>query len=542
MATEAPESIIKRMTVLKGKRDTWDIRFQELANFIQPRDADFTLKRTPGSKRHAKIFDGTAEDAAERFASGLHNSLTSEGNPWFFLKAADEEITNRRDVKIWLEDTTRRMYAVFNSPLHNFHPSQFEKYGDIGVYGTAIQFIGDEPGIGPYFQSHFLGTSYIDVDNLGRVDSVYRTFKLTARAAVQKFGVVPEVIRRSSEDSNTKKEFEFLHAVRPRPQEVQRFGNRTFPWASTYILMETKERVSEGGFLEFPFIIPRWAVNSEEIYGRSPGSRALADVKMLNAMEKTQLIGLQKMVDPPLEYPDDGYLRTVDLRPGALNVRRASMIGTNDRITPILTGGRPDLGEGKEEQKRQAIRRAFYNDVFELPSPIAPDGDVLHEGNLTVATRLRDRMAILGPIFSRLKTEDLSPMINRTLQIMVRRGMVQPVPEILQGANFVVEYVNPLAIAQGAGDVGAILQAVDALGSLAQVKPEVFDRLNPDMISSIIADRLNVPTLALFSDEQMAELRANRERAAAEQRQAELNQTNAGTVKQLSAPEGNAVN
>ena len=45
----------------------------------------------------------------------------------------------------------------------------------------------------------------------------------------------------------------------------------------------------------------------------------LPDIKMANAMTRTVIVGAQKMVDPPLLAPSDGFLNPIRTTPGGIN-------------------------------------------------------------------------------------------------------------------------------------------------------------------------------------------------------------------------------
>ena len=123
--------------------------------------------------------------------------------------------------------------------------------------------------------------------------------------------------------------------------------------------MQTKMVMSEGGFEELPYVVPRFLKATGEVMGRSPAMVALPDVKMLNLMSKTIIQAAQKMIDPPLLVPDDGFLLPIRTQPGGLNFYRA---GSRDTITPLNTGANIPIGLSMEDQRRQAIRSAFYVD------------------------------------------------------------------------------------------------------------------------------------------------------------------------------------
>ena len=111
-------------------------------------------------------------------------------------------------------------------------------------------------------------------------------------------------------------------------------------------------------------------------------------------------------------------------------------MGPQDRITPLVTNARIELNEAKMGQVRQAIERAFYLDLLELPGPTAADGDVLRFPATEVAARQRDRLSILGPIVARQESEMLGPMVLRTLSIMIRNDMLLAAPQALIEADF----------------------------------------------------------------------------------------------------------
>ena len=62
--------------------------------------------------------------------------------------------------------------------------------------------------------------------------------------------------------------------------------NKNMAFASYYIDMESKKLMSESGFEEMPYIVPRFLKATGEVMGRSPAMVALPDVKMLNLMSK----------------------------------------------------------------------------------------------------------------------------------------------------------------------------------------------------------------------------------------------------------------
>ena len=510
--------ILEEYEDMKQTRSNWERMWQEIAEYMIPQRADFTVKQSSGEQRREKIYEGTAVRALERSAAGLHNTLTSSAVPWFHLKV-QRALQEDRDVQLWIEEAERRLYDVFASPDSNFHPALHEFYLDLVGFGTGILYVVDEPGMGPRYRSYFLGQCFLMQDNLSRVDGVLRVYEHTARQLVQEYGEegVPESVLRSYNSKDENKKFECLHCVKKRRNhDVNAVGNLNMPWMSVYILMDQKHVLRESGFEEFPYIVSRWSRNSEELYGRGPGTSALPDVKMINLMEKVGLKALQKVVDPPLLVPDDGFLNPVRTQPGGLNYYRAGL-GRDDRIIPLQTGGRLDLNESKIGQVRESINKTFFLDLLELPGPTAADGDVMRFSATEINARQRDRLSVLGPIVSRQEVEFLAPMVMRTLGVMESNGMLPPAPPALMNADFRVEYANPVSISMRTGELNSVAQLIQFLLPIAQIDPSVVQRFNTGRIAELGAEILRVPPSVLRTEEEMQELMLAQRQAQEEQ-------------------------
>ena len=351
-------SIVKRFEYTKSRRDNWDTHYQELADYMLPRKADIVKKRSRGEKRMELIYDGTALQSIDLMAAFLHGMLTSGAAPWFHLDIKDTDINRDDDVREWLQDTSMRMMRAFNQS--NFETEVHETYVDLVVFGTSCMFIEMDKG-NLRFSTRHISEFYAQEDQFGMVNTVFRMYKMTAEQAVERFGInnVSDYIKKKIE-KNPDEEVEILHAVMPRTERnVTKADNKNMPFMSVYICMQTKMIMSEGGFSELPYVVPRFLKATGEVMGRSPAMTALPDVKMLNLMSKTIIQAAQKMIDPPLLVPDDGFLLPIRTQPGGLNFFRA---GSRDTITPLQTGANIPIGLNMEEQRRAAIRQAFYVD------------------------------------------------------------------------------------------------------------------------------------------------------------------------------------
>jgi hypothetical protein len=505
--TDLTKSLLSRYERLEGQRQNWETHWQEVADYMQPRKADVTKKRARGDKRMEQVFDSSPIQAVELLAASLHGMLTNPSTPWFTLRFKDEDIDNEDEAKLWLEEATATMYTAFNRS--NFQQEIFELYHDLITFGTAAMFIEEDNDDIIKFSTRHINEIFIAENDKGRIDTIYRRFNISARAAIQKFGESVSSDVQAKSNKNPYDEVEILHAVYPRADfNPNKKDKANMPFESVYMEYKNGNELSVGGFKEFPFVVPRYLKASNEIYGRSPAMTALPDVKMLNEMCKTTIKAAQKQVDPPLLVPDDGFLLPVRTVPGGLNFYRS---GTRDRIEPLNIGANNPLGLNMEQQRRDSIRAVFYvNQLMMQQGPQMTATEVIQ--------RNEEKMRLLGPVLGRLQSELLKPLIDRVFAILLRNNMLPAAPEFLSGRDIEIEYVSPLAKAQKSTELQSIMRAVEILGSLANVAP-VFDYVNFDNLVKHLADIVGVPQKILKSQSQV-----NAERQQAQQQQQEMQQ------------------
>jgi len=505
--TDLSKSLLSRYERLEGQRQNWETHWQEVADYMQPRKADVTKQRARGDKRMEQVFDSSPIQAVELLAASLHGMLTNPSTPWFTLRFKDEDIDNEDEAKLWLEEATASMYTAFNRS--NFQQEIFELYHDLITFGTAAMFIEEDDDDIIKFSTRHINEVFIAENDKGRIDTIFRRFKISARAAVQKFGDNVSSDIQGIFKKDPYEEVEILHAVYPRSDfNPNKKDKGNMPFESVYLEYKNASELSVGGFKEFPFVVPRYLKASNEIYGRSPAMTALPDVKMLNEMSKTTIKAAQKQVDPPLLVPDDGFLLPVRTVPGGLNFYRS---GTRDRIEPLNIGANNPLGLNMEEQRRDSIRSVFYvNQLMMQDGPQMTATEVIQ--------RNEEKMRLLGPVLGRLQSELLKPLIDRVFAILLRNNMLPQAPEFLSGRDIEIEYVSPLAKAQKSSELQSIMRAIEILGSLANVAP-VFDYVNFDNLVKHLADIVGMPQKLLKSQNQVNSEREQAAAQAAEQQQ-----------------------
>ena len=277
-------------------------------------------------------------------------------------------------------------------------------------------------------------------------------------------------------------------------------------------------------FFEFPYIVSRWTKLTHEVYGRSPGMKALPDIKMINEVMKTTIRSAQKVVDPPLQAPDDGMVLPLRTAPGAINYYRA---GTGDRIEPLQTGSRVDFGLQFIDNLQNKINKSYFIDQLQL----GVDGPQMTATE--VMQRTEERLRLLGPVLGRQHNEFLKPLVERVFNIAQRKGLLPDPPEQIAERAVSVQYSSMIARAQRASEAENINRVMQLVGPYFQINPDMADNIDFDEMFRYAANLYNLPQEIMVEQEELEEARqAKLEAMQAQQEQMEQAQ-DADTVSKL---------
>lgn len=489
------DDIVRRYDALKGARGQWEDHWQEVAEYIFPRRSGFNVSNSPGEKKMQKIVDGTGVQALELLAAGLHGFASNPSSRWFSIKTTDDDLNQNDAVREWLGQVEDIIFSRMHSPASAITSHLHELYMDYAAFGTGVMFIGVGERDNLLFQTRFLGECVIDENAEGVVDTVIRSFSWTVRQVYQKWGdKCSAQVRKWYADGKFDEPVDLIHAVFPRVErDMARATPDNMPIASIYMEKKDKHTLQEGGFEEFPYAVPRWYKVAGEKYGRSPAMTALPDVKMLQEMARTTIKAAQKIVDPPLLVPDDAMIGPVATIPGGLNFYRGER-----EIAPLQTGANIPISLEMMQDLRNRIMKTFYADIMQ---PAMEKQMTAYEYSKIVEQAMR----LLGPVVGRMQSELLGITISRVFGILARTGQLPEQPEELDGREFSVEYVSPLANAQRAQKIDSAIQLITIAGQIAAFAPRVLERFNEDGFLQWAGNELNVDAELILDDEELAQ-------------------------------------
>ena len=532
------QRLLNRKSALWNERSSWVSHWREISDYQQPRAGRFFVDdRNKGGKRANNIHDNTAVFGSRTLSAGLMSGMTSPARPWFKLEIQDRDLMEAQAVKTWLHDTANLIRSIFTSS--NTYRALHVMYDELGLFGTAASIVL------PDFENvihHYpltIGEYAIATDARGVVDTMCREFQMTVAQMVEQFGEdqCSRTVRNLYKNGNYDQWVDVIHIVQPRrDRDYAKKDGKNMPWMSCYFEPSRDDWdkfLSESGFEQCPVLAPRWLVTGNDVYGTSPGMECLGDVKQLQhqQLRKAQAIDLQ--VNPPLQVPTrykeaaksrlPGGVFYVDSQGPNQGIRSAYEVNLN--LQHLLL----DI-----QDVRQRIRSAYYADLFLL---LAND----QRSNITateVAERHEEKLLMLGPVLERLHNELLAPLIDITFNYAARAHILPPVPQELEGMNLKVEFISVLAQAQRAVAAQGADRLLMTVGQLAQMKPEIIDKINFDQVVDDYSVMYGVNPELVVPDDQVAAVRQQRAQQMAQAQAAAAMPVAADTAKTVSEIDG----
>lgn len=524
---ELREKVQSRWDALKEERSSWMSHWKDISEVLLPRAGRFlpTENNRGGKAAFRKILDSTGTRALRTLSGGMMSGMTSPARPWFRLTTFNPELDESYEVKVWMSQVTSLMQMVFYKS--NTYRALQMAYEELGAFGTSATLIYDDFDRVIHCHPLTIGEFAIATDSRGRVNTVYREFRMTVAMLVQEFGLenVSRTVKDLYERGQMDEWVEVINAIEPRTErDPRKTDAKNMPYLSVYFEKsgDKGKVLRETGFTEFPAMCARWSVTGGDIYGTSPGMEALGDLCQLQQMQFRKSQAIDYKVHPPVLIPSEMKNMGTQFLPGGVipysNAQQAQQIRSAYMVDLDLNSLLVDI-----QDVRQRINEAFYRDIFMLMVNSTDKTMTATE----VTERHEEKMLLMGPVLERLNAEMLDPLINIVFNKLVQADLLPPLPEDLQGQQLNVEFISILAQAQKAISTNSVDRMFSVLGNLAGMKPDIVDNVDLDFWPQWYADALGVDPRFIVSGKKVAVIRE--QRARAEQQAAAMEQLQGAT-------------
>lgn len=458
--------LLARVKEAHTEKAKYETVLQEIAKYLLPAAQDIVCKvpTNQGQIRTVNTFTAVPALAAARMAAGVFAYLMPVGQQWFVVKASDDKLNERSDVRQWLSTFGTKVHqSLWDS---NYQREMFSCIRNLCVFGTACIVITWDEGL--VYENLHLRDIAFEINHKGIVDTVFRTRYMTIRQAEGLFGKVylgKTVEAERAKNPYSNKLFEFIHCVYPN-SEHDRFKVGSFPFISVWLNKGDEIAVQVGGYYEQPYIVVRFTTIPGETFGRAPGHDLLPEIKMYDKMRKVFIESAERAHNPPWWMASESVIGQPITSPGAIIYGNPA----SEPPKPLTTGINSQLNAEMLAQQEEIIERGFFNDLFDV---------LAHYRNMTateVEARMEEKMVLLSPAINGQKGELTDPVIERSGKLLMRHGEIPPKPEWLKTE---IIYTGRLAMAM------STMQS-NALGSvMAKWAPyielhNVYDNLDLD--------------------------------------------------------------
>lgn len=502
--------VMQRIEQMKQERLRWEDQWIDIRNYELPFTGDFKRQGDdsyPGRRRDLHIAQGVAWASAQIFAAGIMSGLTPPSRQWFKFQFNDSELNENVQACQVLDERQDIMQSILSGS--NFYNAIHSSYFEL-PYGQAPLAVLPDTEKGVRFQAQTIGTYYIDVGGDGKVNTFARRYPMKLQQVIDTFGVDALPLRdqlnikAGGVPDNVTRYVWWL--IQPNAQAVPgRISRLNMPYISMYWIEGSgpNEWLYVGGFEEFPVPTGRYMTNANNPYGYGPGWYAIGDAKMLQVMKRDYLTAVELSVKPPLTATADVMAEGINLIPGGVT----KVPGPNSAVQQLFQVGL-DMPHLAEEiiRTEDSIKRAYSADLFLML-------DSITTGNMTareIVERQQEKLQQLGPVVERLQEEYLTPILERTYNILDRGGIFPPIPPdiapLVAQQDVKIEYISPLAQAQKMSGLVNIEQAISFVMQMAQVWPDAIKMVDPLGTIARYMDMLGAPAKMRRPEEEVQQM------------------------------------
>lgn len=516
------QKIKRRLSDLTAAKQLHEQVWKDCYDLSMPARAHGLLSEivtaTDAQQRKAVIYDATATDGVRVGVATVMGGMVPSNAQWFYL-----DIGNETDAEqAWLDEAAKFIWE--NIHASNFDAEGFECMLDVWIAGWPVLYCDEAEGGGYHFECWPVGECFVGSSRAGGlVDTVYRVTTQTVAQVVSQYGLdaVSDHVRMMWEAQRFDEKVKIVHAIEPRElYAVEAKLGRNMRWASCHVEHDSGKILREGGYEEFPCMVPRWSRLPNSAYATGPMSDALPDVRTLNEATKWTMMGAELAIAPPMVAEDDGVLNPRNIKMGPRKIIVANSV---DSIKPLITGAKVEAGMLTREGLQATIRKILMAD--QLP-PLEGQTKTAYEWSV----RVQMLRQMLGPMFGRFQAEFLQPLVERCFGIAwranIRAGftlMGRP-PESLLNRNFTIRYLSPLARAQREEELAGMDRFEADLGLTAQSTGDrsVLDLYDWDEGKRQKARMLGVSQKLIRDADQVKKIREDRAKAQQDAQQQAL--------------------
>lgn len=466
MARLSVNGILKRKESAWAVKEQWRSLLQDAYELALPNRNLYDLPKTEGQHKMERVFDSTLMTATANFANRMQSELFPPFAKWANLipgpAVPEDQKTEAERTLEFIRDVT---FGAIQAST--FDTAVNEWLLDLAI-GTAAMLILEGDDFAPV---RYVAVPFYEValqqGAYGQINAVFRRYDMEARAIDETWpdAEFPDGWATFVEDeSNAETKIELDEITYYDHKEDMWYYDVLLHWSAQE--SEAATRIVERDMDENPWVITRWIKAANEVNGRGPVIYALPDAKTLNKAKELVLKNASFAMAGVWTAVDDGVLNpyTVQLHPGAIiPVQRTAGSAFGASLQPLNAPGNFDVSQLVMEDLKMSVKTIMFDDKI-------PDITDSVQSATYIVAKQRELQRDIGSPFGRLMSEFVRPMLQRTINILIKKRILN-IPGLdkvrVNGSVVDVQIQSPLAKSQDLADVQSTvnwMQIVQSMG------------------------------------------------------------------------------
>lgn len=470
-------NILSRFEKAKSRNMHFDSIYEEAYRWFMPdkENRSMTQGSNQGNKNRDHIFDNTAEESINTFASRMSSLIFPYNKKWFNFslnKVAENSIKKQlgnkalKDINTVLEEITEIFFNYLN--VSNFYPVINESLKDYGI-GTGSLIINETTD--PYrpflFDSINPNNIYIEESFDNRPRNCFREFHKSIQALKDLY---PDGNYKAFEETAKDDKDHKLHVKECFVYDRKKLKDSKEPY-ELYVFADDK-LVFKKKMNSNPYIVFRYNKLSEEIKGRGPALMCVDDVKVLNEAIKSSMKAAEKSTSEIFLIGNDSSLKATEI--SSRRNKDGTITLEDDLLLPV---------ENVEDFKRLGfdgssivindtlINRLQFGIKNKMIAGTVERSDSITRAPEEIMAINSERAQDLNAQFARVDLECMQPTVERIVDILLKKGLLDTQMESLtqigvSPAMLSLSYNSPISRAQDVEDVNNFIQATQMASSV----------------------------------------------------------------------------
>ncbi len=483
------KTVFQRYGKCIAGRTRWLNVWQDVYDLTLPMREGF-FADTPGEEKMDTIYDETAVDGIQEFASVMQDNIVPQFQRWLQIDPGTElSEEDANAIKGDLAEVTDFVQNVFHNSSWN--TQAFESFLDLGL-GTGVMQIDDSPETLTNYTALPFNQMTLDRGPMGGIGGFYRERKVRLEdiKIIWPSATIPDDVKRKLSNA-PESEVNIIESMRRSYSEIM-----VERWHYHVGLQQEEAEILH---LEFegagscPWLGFRWSTAANETYGRGPLINALPAIRSANLTMQLTFENLELAIGGIFQADDDDEYNyeTMAFRGSTVIPRTPGTRG----LEPLQSSHDFNASNLVLSEMRTNIRRALFVEEFGQMSKTPRSASEYAFRNAKLAQRI-------GAPYGRILTEFIHPAVIRTIRILKDAGRID-LPRV-NGREVKLTPRSPLARAQREQDIVQLHQFVG--GVVEALGPQAATMVNIENLVEEFANLYEIPEKLLTTEAERKEL------------------------------------